>query len=145
MSKNDKKTNPTHAVDDSKWGKEPEDNFGYNNEDERHTKRGLEDWEMVAHMETTQQAIPYWFAAIFIVLLLVAIGLTFPFWGNRDGYERAWFDWGIPAGAAWVIVMSGLIYYMVDYRHVLREKKEAKEAAEKEAQKSKDEANNQDT
>jgi len=142
MSENNKKT-PNHSVDDSQWGQEPEDNFGYNNDDERHTKRGLEDWEMLAHMETTQQGVPYWFAAIFVVLLLVAIGLTFPFWGNRDGYERAWFDWGIPAGAAWVIVMSALIYYMVDYRHVLHEKKEAKKAAEKAAQEAK-ETSNQD-
>ena len=130
MSDTQKPNRPTNEVDDTNWGKGPEDNFGYTSEDERHTKRGLEDWEMVAHMETSQQSIPYWFVAIFIVLLLVAIGLTFPFWGNRDGYERDWFDWGIPAGAAWVIVMSGLIYYLVDYRHVLREKKEkqAKEA-----------------
>lgn len=119
---------PTHAVDDTKWGK-IEDEFGYKSEEERHTKRGLEDWEMVSHMGDSEQSIPYWFIAIFIVLLLVAIGLTFPFWGNREGYERAWFDWGIPAGAAWVIVMSGLIYYMVDYRHVLRKKKEEAEKA----------------
>lgn len=132
-----KQTKPTHSVEE-KWGK-IDDNFGYENEDERHTKRGLEDWEMVAHMGKSEQGIPYWFVAVFMVLLLVAIGLTFPFWGNREGYEREWFDWGIPAGAAWVIFMSGLIYYMVDYRHVLKKKKEEAEAAAKEQ-----EAENQD-
>lgn len=137
MSSEKKPSKPLFSVDDSKWGAEPTDNFGYRDETERHTKRGLEDWEMVAHMETSQQSIPYWFIAVFIVLLLVAIGLTFPFWGNRDGYERSWFDWGIPAGAAWVTCMSALIYYMVDYRHVLRKKREekaAKEQADKDKQ-----------
>ena len=126
------------SVDDSKWGAEPENNFGYNSENERHTKRGLEDWEMVAHMETSEQSIPYWFVAVFIVLLLVAIGLTFPFWGNRDGYERSWFDWGIPAGVAWVVCMSAVIYYMVDYRHVLRQKRERKEKEQAEKAKQQD-------
>ncbi len=112
------------SVHEPGWGEKSTDNFGYGSEEERFTKRGLEDWEMVEHMDSSEQGIPYWFIAIFFVLLLVAIGLTFPFWGNRPGYEREWMDWGIPAGAAWVIIMSGLIYYMVDYRHVRQRKKE---------------------
>ncbi len=115
-----------------KWGEVPEDNFGYRDEEERRNKRGLEDWELVQTMEETSTSIPYWFIAIFILLLLIAIGLTFPFWGNRPGFERPWFDWGIPAGAAWVIVMSFLIYYFVDLRHVLKKKKEEKLKAQQE-------------
>lgn len=124
MSSDDKK-NPS-GVEETQWGEKPKDNYGYKDESERHDKRGLEDWEMVEHMEANEVSIPYWFVAIFVVLLLVAIGLTFPFWGNRPGYERPWFDWGIPAGAAWVIVMSLVIYYFVDLRHVLKDKKRRK-------------------
>ncbi len=115
------------SVKEVEWGKKPEDNFGYQDDQERRDKRGLEDWEMVSSMNESKVSIPYWFIAIFIVLLLVAIGLTFPFWGNRPGYERPFFDWGIPMGAAWVIVMSFVIYYFVDLRHVLKEKKEKKQ------------------
>lgn len=111
------------AIVEKGWGEKPEDNYGYTDEKERHDKRGLEDWEMVEMMNQSRVSIPYWFIAIFFVLLIVAIGLTFPFWGNRPGYERPWFDWGIPAGAAWVIVMSFVIYYFVDLRHRLQERK----------------------
>ena len=113
----------------TQWGETPGDNFGYSNESDRHNQRGLEDWEMVATMETKSAPIPYWFMALFLVLLLVAIGLTFPFWGNRPGYERDWFDWGIPAGVAWVIVMSFVIFYFVDLRHTLADRRKAREEA----------------
>ena len=118
--------NPESLENDPEWGKESEDNFGYQNKDERLAKRGLEDWEMLQTMEESNVSIPYWFIAIFVVLLIVAVGLTFPFWGNRPGYERPWFDWGIPAGVAWVVFMSFVIYYFVDLRHVLKEKKQKK-------------------
>jgi len=120
------------AVEEKGWGEKSEDNYGYSDDQERRDKRGLEDWEMVSTMRDSNVSIPYWFIAIFIVLLIVAIGLTFPFWGNRPGYERPFFDWGIPLGAAWVIVMSFVIYYFVDLRYVLREKKEKKLKEEQE-------------
>ena len=119
------------AVSDSDWGEKRTDNFGYTDDQERLNRRGLEDWEMLQDMETSKVSIPYWFFAIFVVLLLVAIGLTFPFWGNRPGYERPWFDWGIPAGVAWVVVMSFVIYYFVDLRHILKDKKNRKELEQK--------------
>lgn len=125
MSDSESKKVPD-SVTEVGWGEKPEDNYGYASESERHDRRGLEDWEMVETMEQSQVSIPYWFVAIFIVLLIVAVGLTFPFWGNRPGYERPWFDWGIPAGAAWVIVMSFVIYYFVDLRFRLQERKEKK-------------------
>ncbi|MDH5378939.1 MAG: hypothetical protein OEX00_11495 [Gammaproteobacteria bacterium] len=125
MSK-DKKANP-QSVENANWGEMPQDNFGYSDLKEKRDRRGLEDWEMLQEMESSNVHIPYWFIAVFIVLLIVAVGLTFPFWGNRPGFERPWFDWGIPAGVAWVVIMSFIIYYFVDLRHVLREKREAKE------------------
>lgn len=126
MKDQDKKKKNPEAVEEKGWGEKSEDNYGYSDDQERRDKRGLEDWEMVNTMNESKVSIPYWFIAIFIVLLLVAIGLTFPFWGNRPGYERPFFDWGIPLGAAWVIVMSFIIYYFVDLRHVIKEKKEKK-------------------
>ncbi len=129
-SRDKKVLGPTKEVE---WGKIEDDQMGYASEEERHTKRGLEDWEMVEKMESSDHRIPYWFIALFGVLLLVAVGLTFPFWGVRPGYERSWFDWGIPIGVAWCVVMAGIIYYMVDYRHRNNDKTKA-EQAEKEAE-----------
>lgn len=124
-----------HAItQETKWGEIPEDQFGYKDVETRRTKRGLEDWEMLEEMEESETSIPYWFIAIFFLLLLIAIGLTFPFWGNRPGFERNWFDWGIPAGAAWVVVMSFVIYYVVDLRHVLKRRKEEKSKQQQEQQ-----------
>src|SRR3569833_3436345 len=77
--------------------------------------------------DTSDHRIPYWFIALLLVLLLVATGLTFPFWGVRPGFERPWFDWGIVAGAVWVTNKGGLIYYMVDYRHQRADKKRAQQ------------------
>ncbi len=134
-----KKANKTPgAVDDTEWGEVSDDNYGYQDDQERRDKRGLEDWEMVTSMSESQVSIPYWFIAIFIVLLIVAIGLTFPFWGNRPGFERPFFDWGIPMGAAWVIVMSFIIYYFVDLRYVLQDKKKKQLEEQKGNQADKD-------
>ncbi len=133
-SKTKMKKNPG-AIEEPSWGESS--NFGYKDEEDRLNKRGLEDWEMVSSMEQSTVGIPFWFVAIFIVLLLVAVGLTFPFWGSRPGYERPWFDWGIPAGVAWVVVMSGAIYYFVEMRPA---KKQKKELAEKEKMKEAGEA-----
>lgn len=107
-------------VEEVKWGEERSDHLGYADEKDRITKRGLEDWEMVEKAsEESDHSVPYWFFGLFFVLIVVATGLTFPFWGVRPGFERSWFDWGIPAGIAWVVVMSFIIYYLVDYRHIM--------------------------
>ncbi len=117
MSNDSNKKETLEPIKEAEWGKVGNDHMGYGSEEERYAKRGLEDWEMVEKMETSEHRIPYWFFALFGVLLLVAVGLTFPFWGVRPGYERSWFDWGIPIGVAWCVIMAGIIYYMVDYRH----------------------------
>lgn len=122
-------------ADQVNWGETPSDHLGYASESDRMQKRGLEDWEMVEKMsETSDHKIPYWFFAVFILLLVVAVGLTFPFWGVRPGYERSWFDWGIVAGVAWVTIMAGVIYYIVDYRHQREEKKSRRMDADRGSQ-----------
>jgi len=109
-----KKQKIPDAVNELEWGESS--NYGYKSDEERKDRRGLEDWEMLSSMEHSTVGIPFWFVAIFVVLLIVAVGLTFPFWGSRPGYERPWFDWGIPAGVAWVVFMSAIIYYFVEMR-----------------------------
>ena len=52
--------NPTQ----SKWGTQPEDNFGYSSEEERRANRGLEDWEMVDQMSDSQPGIFTWFHSV---------------------------------------------------------------------------------
>ena len=113
---------------ESEWGKLPEDHFGYASEEERLKKRGLEDWELVEKMSESQHHIPYWFIALFVLLLVVAVGFTFPLWGNRPDYHRSWFDWGMPGAVVYVTVATFVIYWMVDLRSVRREKKEAAKA-----------------
>lgn len=125
-----KKPKNPEAVDQPDWGEGSD--YGYRSDDERKDRRGLEDWEMLESMEQSEVGIPFWFVAIFVVLLIVAVGLTFPFWGNRPGYERDWFDWGIPAGVAWVVVMSAIIYYFVEMVPARRQKKEREEREQKE-------------
>lgn len=134
MTAKDKDSRPVKAIDDDpRWGQDREDHFGYRDESDRIKRRGLEDWELVEKMsETSDHRIPYWFFALFIVLLAVATGLTFPFWGVRPGFERSWFDWGIVAGVAWVVTMSVVIYYFVDYRH--RKRKDGDPADEENGQ-----------
>ena len=98
---------------DSQWGEKPEDHFGYASDEERMAKRGLEDWELVEKIPESQKGIPYWFLAVIVVVLLVAIGLSFPFWGNRPGQQREWFDWGFVAALFYIAAAGALVYYMV--------------------------------
>ncbi len=95
------------------WGEESKDHFGYASDEERLTKRGLEDWELLEKVPESQHNIPKWFIAVIVVVLLVAIGLSFPFWGDRPGYEREWINWGFGAAIVYVTVGSIFVYYMV--------------------------------
>lgn len=97
----------------SEWGKVDAHHYGYASEQERLDKRGLEDWELVDRIPESQRGVPKWFIAVIVVVLLVAIGLSFPFWGDRPGYERSWFNWGFVAAIVYIIVMSIFVYYMV--------------------------------
>ena len=44
----------------------------------------------------------------------MAIGLSFPFWGDRVGYERDWVNWGFGAALIYIAVMSAFVYFMVN-------------------------------
>ena len=93
MDQPDKATPPLGSVQ-SQWGKADAENFGYESDEARKSKRGLEDWELVEKIPESQKPVPYWFFAVVLVVLLVGIGLSFPFWGLRPGDNRPWLDWG---------------------------------------------------
>lgn len=113
MAADEEKDKPSLSGVESQWGEKPEDHFGYASDEERMAKRGLEDWELVEKIPESQKGIPYWFLAVIVVVLLVAIGLSFPFWGNRPGQEREWFDWGFVAALFYIAAAAALVYYMV--------------------------------
>lgn len=96
------------------WGEESPDHFGYASDEERRTKRGLEDWELVEKIPESQRTVPYWFVAVIVVVTLIAVGLSFPFWGDRPGHPRAWFDWGFVAALVWLAAGFAFVYYMVN-------------------------------
>jgi hypothetical protein len=103
-------------TENTSWGETREDNFGYASDEERKERRGLEDWEMVEHMPESQRPVPKWFWGVIAIVLLVAIGLSFPFWGDRPGYEREWINWGFGAAIAYLLVFGAFVYFMVNYR-----------------------------
>ncbi|HEC18729.1 MAG TPA: hypothetical protein ENI97_05240 [Gammaproteobacteria bacterium] len=100
---------------DTQWGELPEDNFGYASDEERRAKRGLEDWELVEKIPESQQPVPRWFFGIIIAVVLVAVGLSFPFWGDRPGYEREWINWGFGAALLYIAVFGTFVYFMVNF------------------------------
>jgi len=115
MKENDEQsTQELSDVTREKWGEIPDDNFGYASDEERRNKRGLEDWELVEKIPQSQKGVPKWFLAVIVAVLLVAIGLSFPFWGDRPGYERQWIDWGFGAAILYLVVFGGFVYLMVN-------------------------------
>jgi hypothetical protein len=49
-----------------------------------------------------------------IAVLLVAVGLSFPFWGLRPGDERPWIDWGFIIAIFYVAAGSAFVRFMVN-------------------------------
>ncbi|HEX7157079.1 MAG TPA: hypothetical protein VF229_07670 [Burkholderiaceae bacterium] len=96
------------------WGKNPEDHFGYASDEERLAKRGMEDWELVSKIPASQRRVPYWFIAVVVIVLLIAVGLGFPFWGQRPGVVVPWFNWGFVAAIFYVAVAAAFVYFMVN-------------------------------
>lgn len=100
------------------WGKHDNDNFGYATEEERLERRGLEDWEIVEELQESQPTTPYWFIAVVVIVLLVAVGLSFPFWGLRPGVTVNWVDWvtdpGFLGGIAYVTIGGLFVRYMTN-------------------------------
>ncbi|HFE32305.1 MAG TPA: hypothetical protein ENJ17_03235 [Gammaproteobacteria bacterium] len=110
----DEKQKPMGAIGKQTWGEIPEDNFGYASDEERRAKRGLEDWELVEKVPDSQRGVPRWFLGVIVMVLLVAIGLSFPFWGDRPGYEREWINWGFGAAILYLAVFGTFVYVMVN-------------------------------
>jgi len=110
----DKKPQGLSRVDEPHWGKKPDDHFGYASDEERMAKRGLEDWELVETISESQEKIPYWFIGVTVAVLLVAVGLSFPFWGLRPGDTRPWIDWGFVIAIFYVAAGSFFVRFMVN-------------------------------
>lgn len=114
MDANDKeKKSSLTEVEKPQWGEKPEDHFGYASEEERLAKRGLEDWELVEKISESQKGVPYWFIGVVLGVLLVAVGLSFPFWGSRPGQVREWVDWGFLAALFYIAAAATIVYFMV--------------------------------
>ena len=103
--------------DKSKWGEKRADNYGYASDSERLEKRGMEDWELVEKIPESQRNVPYWFMAVVVIVLLVGVGLSFPFWGLRPGVVVKWTDWvedpGFLGSLVYIVVAATFVYYMV--------------------------------
>jgi hypothetical protein len=101
----------------SQWGQLRKDNFGYASDEERLEKRGMEDWELVEKIPESQRNVPYWFIAVVVIVLLVGVGLSFPFWGLRPGVIVKWTDWvtdpGFLGSLVYIAVAAAFVYYMV--------------------------------
>jgi len=98
---------------DSQWGEADAQHFGYESDEDRKTKRGLEDWELVEKIPESQRPVPYWFFAVIGVVLLVAIGLSFPFWGRRASDTRPWLDWGFLIALVYIAAAGSFVWFMV--------------------------------
>jgi hypothetical protein len=104
--------------EDSQWGEPRKDNFGYASDKERLEKRGMEDWELVEKIPESQLNVPYWFWAVVVIVLLVGVGLSFPFWGLRPGVEVKWTDWvkdpGFLGSLVYIALAGAFVWYMVN-------------------------------
>ncbi len=102
---------PTGAANVA-WGKTPDDHYGYASDEERLEKRGMDDWELVENIPKSQNRIPKWFIGVIIGVLIVAFGLSLPFWGDRPGHPRPWFTMGHVYAVLYFIVAGSVIYFM---------------------------------
>jgi hypothetical protein len=116
MDAHDKKSDLSN--EETKWGELRKDHFGYASDEERLEKRGMEDWELVEKIPESQRKVPYWFMAVVIIVLLVGVGLSFPFWGLRPGVEVDWRDWvkdpGFLGSLVYITAAAAFVYYMVN-------------------------------
>jgi hypothetical protein len=102
------------AVQPPEWGEHSENNFGYASNEDRLAMRGLEDWELTETISESQRGVPYWFVGVTVAVLLISVGLGFPFWGLRPGDERPWVDWGFGIALVYVALGSVFLYFMVN-------------------------------
>jgi len=77
----------------------------------------MEDWELVENIPESQGKVPVWFMAVVVCVLMVGVGLSFPFWGLRPGVTVNWVDWvtdpGFLGSLVYVTVAIIFIYFMV--------------------------------
>ncbi|MFA6920604.1 MAG: hypothetical protein WC216_02075 [Gallionella sp.] len=106
------------SKEETKWGENRKDNFGYATDTERLEKRGMEDWELVEKIPESQLSVPYWFWAVVASVLLVGVGLSFPFWGLRPGVVVDWTEWvkdpGFLGSLVYVTAAGAFVWYMVN-------------------------------
>jgi len=116
MATNDKAENikGVSEVKELSWGEHSSDNFGYASNEDRLAMRGLEDWELTETISESQRGVPYWFAGVTGAVLLISVGLGFPFWGLRPGDQRPWLDWGFGIALVYVALGSVFLYFMVN-------------------------------
>lgn len=104
--------------EETKWGVNRKDHFGYASDAERLEKRGMEDWELVEKIPESQLSVPYWFWAVVASVLLVGVGLSFPFWGLRPGVSVDWTEWvkdpGFLGSLVYVSAAGAFVWYMVN-------------------------------
>ena len=103
---------PLRSVE-PQWGKADALHYGYESDEDRKSKRGLEDWELVEKIPESQKRVPYWFFAVVAVVVLVGVGLSFPFWGLRPGDHRPWLDWGFLIALVYMAVAGAFVWHMV--------------------------------
>ena len=112
----------------TQWGELRRDHFGYDSNEERLEKRGMEDWELVEKIPESQLKVPYWFWAVVAIVFLVGVGLSFPFWGLRPGVVVKWTDWvkdpGFLGSLVYISVAGAFIWYMV-HKHEVAIKSES--------------------
>jgi len=111
----DEQNKPTTSLGsvEPQWGKVDAEHFGYESDEDRKSKRGLEDWELVEKIPESQKPVPYWFFAVVAVVVLIGIGLSFPFWGLRPGDVRPWIDWGFLVAIVYMAGAGSFVWYMV--------------------------------
>ena len=106
------------SKEETKWGENRKDHFGYASDAERLEKRGMEDWELVEKIPESQLSVPYWFWAIVVSVLLVGVGLSFPFWGLRPGVVVDWTEWvkdpGFLGSLVYIAAAAAFVWYMVN-------------------------------
>lgn len=114
MKSSDEQRHPLQGAR-QEWGSIPADHYGYASDEERLEKRGMDDWEMVEHIPESQKRVPKWFAGVIVGVLIVAFGLSLPFWGDRPGHVRPWFTMGHLYALLYCIVVGAIIYFMTTW------------------------------
>jgi hypothetical protein len=88
--------------------------FGGGGRRRKPRNKGMSDDEIITSGEGIESSnrVPKWFIAIIVVVVLIAFGLTIPFWGDRADAPREWFNWGQLLALGYMIVFGGFVYFM---------------------------------